>query len=287
MSTSIPKHHVSASRCAGGLLSLILATAVGCMDRDPDYHFPQREALGMSRDELFQKLVSQSRNLGDSLHLGFILEDGRKVPYSRPDRTPESVNGGSQAHDRLRLPGQEGGKDLPKAYSDSRIWRWSVRVGQLQSYEYTFGDDDRVAEVTIFYPQEGGAFVLGFVGFYWVGSICSAGALLYMYRRRVRGRPGEVPRGASLWFDPVVSKECGIALLAGMVAVEATAVVVDPEMVLGMGLMILPLLASMVLYYIVSVFSRSLALSLCAFLVLPICAAAYALMLAFSRSQTV
>ncbi len=291
MSTPVSDSLVPGSRCAGILLSLILVTTVGCKDRDPDYHFPQREALGMSRDELFQKLLSHQRGLGDKraldrLTIDFILEDGQRVPYLSPNKISILVGRKRLTHARLRDLGYEDGKDLPRAYCDSRVWYWSPTYGAAQGYEYIFDDNDRVAKITVLYFDEGAGIGQLFTGFYWLGSVFSAGALLYTYRRGKQRRPAGVPWNTSARFYLELLKECGIALLAGMVAITLTAAVVDAETVLGMCLMILPLSASMVLYYGVLVFSRSRSLSLCAFFVLPICAAALVLVEILTQSQT-
>ena len=265
MSSPAPNSLALTSRCARILLPLILATTVGCQDHDPDFHFTQREALGMNRDELFHKLIHSH---GAPLDIDFILEDGRSVPYLRHDLPRETSDEDACTLAGTPTLGWEDGENLDEVYSDSRVWEWSP--GYTQSYAYVFGDNDRVTQIKIFYWSEELPWAELFVTVFWPGIICAAIDLLRAHNRRVRRAAAEVPQDGSPGLRLQVLKECGIALLVGMIGVEITAVILDPEIVLAMLLMVMPLSIALALYYIVMVLSRSLPWSLFALFVLPI-----------------
>ena len=273
------------SKAAPIVVALILTAIVGCADRNPDEHFSQRTTLGMNRSELLQKLQSGKRVGGKNVDIDFILDNGRRVPYlSAEYRLGDTC---VYTSDELRELGYSEGKRMPDAYFVSRIWRWSPGYGALQSYEYSFDDRGVVQEVVVFYHDEGDPWLQAVVGFYWLGSALSAAALLCTYRGTMQHWLAKTPRKSQRRLYLAVFRDFGVALFAGMVGIWATALAVDWESVPGVTVIALPLAASLVVYYVTLMLTRSRVWSLCAFFALPVLVAALCIARPVSHSQTV
>jgi hypothetical protein len=144
-----------------------------------------------------------------------------------------------------------------------------------------------VEKIIIFYSDEGTPVLQSVLGFYWLGSVFSGCVLLYTYRRTMRHRLAKVPWKLPVQFYLDILRNGGIALLTGMVAMCLAAIIVDWEVVLAVTVLVLPLLISLLLYYLVLTLTGSRVYSLFAFFVLPILVGGLCIVQLFYESQTI
>ncbi|MBN1396037.1 MAG: hypothetical protein JW959_13525 [Pirellulales bacterium] len=249
MTKLAPLYSTVRSTTIAVFLALAAIIMTGCAERDLDKPFPQQEAVGMDRDELWRTMKEAAAGADETLceKVDFFLDDNRQAPYLSPEyRASKNCY---YSDDELRNLGYRDDQDLPEAYFTARRWKWNPPYGRPRRFEYYFDDRDVVDKVIVSYYNEAGDIVQAFFGFYLLGSVFSAIGLLYAFRHTMRHRPARKPWRAPGRFYIDAARDGGIALLAGTIAVMAAAAVVDPEVALAAAGMALPLLASLTLYY--------------------------------------